>query len=425
MLMIVHEPGVQELGDEVVVEAAFAGESPELNNRQTLWFALPRRLAGVVDRRADAFAVGILPLAMHLGEPLEVRGDLSARLAGGMREYQRIQSAWKPDFFREVEVRAERLVARDPTATAGVVATSFSGGVDSFYTLQRHLPENEPYPSYRVGCCLMIDGFDGDAAPGNPGAFARLRRAYEPMLAGRGLDLVVVRTNLLQLLGPWVRQQSFGAFLTAPALLLGRLLARYYIPSGCKITTMGLFRDGSHLMLDHLLSSESLDVIHDSADATRVEKTVAISQWREIFDLLRVCHHATAVEGAAGGIANCCACEKCVRTMVTLELTGMLGSFTTFPRPLERERIRATDFSTAASRLFTDEIIEYAERLGRRDLIRDIRAALFSSRYLRPPIGVIVGANHRLELRSATYSRLVAVAKRRLKATGWGRGWLY
>ncbi len=416
---------MHERGEDVVVEAAIEVENGADEVPPTLWFALPRRFAGVVDRRADGFAAALLPLAMRVGEPLDVRGELSARLLGGMREYQRVQSAWKPDFFREVELRADSVVQRDPAGTAGAVATAFSGGVDSFYTLMRHLPENEPYPTCRVSCCLMINGFDGDASPGDPGAFARLRRAYEPVMASHGLDLVVVRTNLLQVLGLFVRQQSYGAFLTAPALILGRMLSRFYIPSGCKVTTMGLFPDGSHLMLDHLLSSESLDVVHDSPDVTRVEKTIALSRWPETYDRLRVCHHRTGVQAGREAIANCCACEKCVRTMVTLEAAGALPSFGCFPRPLERRRIRGTDLRSASSRLFSAEVIEYAAAAGRWDLVRDLRIAAFKSLYFWPRIGAMAVASHRLERRSAAYSQLVAAPKRLLKQAAWGRGWLY
>jgi hypothetical protein len=423
--MIIHEPRMREVGEEVVVEAAVDLGGAGGRGPGSLWFALPRRLAGAVDRRADGFAAALLPLAMNAGEPLEVRGELSLRLAAGMREYQRIQCAWKPDFFRPVELRAERLVARNPAATAGKVASSFSGGVDSFFTVMRHLPDREQFAPYRLDCCLMINGFDEDASVDDPAGFAPIPRVYEAMMAGLGLDLVVVRTNLLRLLGPIVRAQCFAAFLTAPALLLGRHLARFYIPSSCKVTTMGLFPDGSHLMLDHVLSSESLDVVHDGPEVSRVEKTVALSEWPETFGRLRVCHRRVEVRDGGAGIGNCCTCEKCVRTMVTLEAAGALGRYASFPRPLERRRTRRADLRTAASRLFAEEVIEFAARQGRRDLVRDLRRAVIRCVLFRVPVTAVFLASRRLEYRSRAWARLVAAPKRLLKRRSLGRGWLY
>jgi hypothetical protein len=423
--VIVHEPQVREVGDEVIVEAVVDVGSVAAPRLHTVFFAFPRRLAAWVDARADGFAAAVLPLAMHAGEPLEVRGELSLKLAAGLREYQRIQCAWKPWIFREVELRADRLVSREAGAAAGGVASAFSGGVDSFFTVQRHLAAAEPFAPYRVTCCLMINGFDDDASVADPPGFEPVRRAYEPALVGLGVDLVVVRTNLLELLGQRLRSQSFDTFLAAPALILGRLLSRLYIPSGCKVTTMGLFPDGCHLMLDHLLSSESLDVVHDGAEVTRVEKTVAISSWPVTYDALRVCHGRTVGAGTGPAIRNCGACDKCVRTMVTLEVAGALGRYRTFPLPLDRRQVRDVDLRAAASRLFTDELIEFAASGGRYDLVRDLRTAVRRSLHFWPRLGPIAMASRELERRFRPWSWIVSVPKRGLKRVGWGQGWLY
>ena len=423
--MIVHKPLITCAGDEVRVEAAIELKHSDLPRPSTLWFALPNVYQNHVTDWADGFAVALLPLAMRLGEPMRIVGELSSRLAAGMREYQRIQSAWKPGFFTQVEVQCERLRTRDPGEASGAVGVAFSGGVDSSYSLWSHLAENEPYPTFRVSHCLMINGFDEDSDLSGPGRFLPIQRLYETAMARQGVGLLVVRTNLLQILGYEVRKQSFAAFLTATALVLGRLFSRLFVSSGHNVPAIGMYRDGSHLMLDHLLTSETMETIHDGAHATRVDKTVAISRWPETYDLLRVCFHATGVQEGRDAIANCCRCEKCIRTMTTLEIAGSLANYRCFRRPLDQKIIRDADFSSPAAGLFTQQIIDFAVQAGRRDIARDLRHAFRKSRCFRRPIGRIARASFRLEGRSRLWAAIVSAPKRLLKRVGWGRGWLY
>ena len=136
--MIIHEPQLRQGRKETTVEAAVEVERPDGEYPATLWFTFPESVGPFVTNRADGFAVALLPLAMRLGERLAVHGDLSYRLAHGMRDYQRFQSTWKPDFFTPVELQCDDLRSRDPGDAAGAVGSAFSGGVDSFHTLWTH-----------------------------------------------------------------------------------------------------------------------------------------------------------------------------------------------------------------------------------------------------------------------------------------------
>jgi hypothetical protein len=423
--MIIHEPQLRDSGNETTVEAAVEMERPDARYPATLWFTFPQRFGGFVTDRADGFAVALLPLAMWLGEQVKIHGDLSYRLAHGMRDYQRFQSTWKPSMFTNVELQYDGLRSRDPGEADGTVGTAFSGGVDSFHTLWTHLRQNEPYPPYRISHCLMINGFDPDADLANTGSFLKIQRLYERMLGRLGLELVVVRTNLLQFLGLVIQKQAFAAFVTAPALVLGRLFSRYYVPSSYKFTLLGPFPDGSHPMFDHLLSTETMQTIHDGGHLTRVAKTVAISRWPETYDLLRVCFKATGVQAHRDAIANCCTCEKCVRTMTTLDIAGALQNYRCFSNPLTRSNIRRADYTYPGSRVFGDELVEYAKQAGRTEIVRDVRHAIRHSVLYRSHVRALMLASYQLEQRSSRYAAIVRRPKRLIQQTGLGRGWLY
>jgi len=423
--MIVGKPTITHEGVEVTIEASVEFEHAPEGRPSTLWFTFPVTLDAYVSDRADGFLAALLPLAMWLGEDLTVHGDLSCRLAAGARDYQRLQAAWKPTMFRPVEVRADRLDSGPAGESARAVGTAFSGGVDSSHTLWTHLGDNEPFASYRISHALMINGFDPDADLDGGGAFVRLQNLYESALRAVGVELVVVRTNLLQFVGLVLLKQSFAAFVTAPALLLGRLFSRYYVPSSYRFTYLHRFPDGSHPAFDHLLATEATETIHDGGHLTRVEKTVALSHWPATFDHLRVCVNATGVQPGGDAVANCCACEKCIRTMTTLEVAGALTHYRCFPHPLMRGDIRRLDLGAPGVRVFEEEIIAFAEEVGRRDVARDLRRAIWRSVLYRSRVRSLMLASYGLEQRSPLWAALVRRPKRLIQRTGLARGWLY
>jgi hypothetical protein len=423
--LIVHEPQLRESPSEVTVEAAVELQDSTGGYPPTLWFTFPRPVGPFVTTRADGFAVALLPLAMSLGESLTVHGDLSYRLVHGMREYQRFQAAWKPDTFTAVEVRADGVYRRDPGEATPAVGTAFSGGVDSFHTVWTHLPGNEPYAPYRISHCLMINGFDPDADLANSGSFLKIERLYAPMMERLDLQMIVARTNLLQFLGLALQKQSFAAFVTAPALVLGRLFSRYYVPSSYMFSHLSRFPDGSHPMFDHLLGTETMETIHDGGTLTRVAKTVAISRWPETFDLLRVCFKTTGPQPAREAIANCCECEKCLRTMMTLDIAGALKDYRCFAKPLTGSQIRRADYTYPGTRVFAEEIIDFAKQEGRKDIVRNLRHAVAHSVVYRSRVRALMLASYALEQRNRRWAALVRRPKRFVQRLGLGRGWLY
>ena len=379
LCMIINKPEIVEDERYVTVSSRVDIRRSTTPYPKQLWFSFPKEYAGYVTHRADGFATALLPLAMILGEDLEVCGPVDFRLAHGLQEYLKVQSAWKPKQFKPVRLSCPVLDERRDDVTLGGVGCAFSGGIDSFHTLWSHLLINEPNPRYRISHALIINGFDSDSDLDDTGSFNRIREAYEPVMKKHGVELLVSRTNILQFIDPWILKQAFGAIVTSSALVLGRLLARFYIPSSYKFTDLGLYPEGSHLMLDGLLCTETMEIIHDGAHLTRVEKTAVVAQWPDTHARLRVCFNQTNVADGSNVIENCCLCEKCIRTMVTLDLFGVLGKCASFPKPLRRREVRRCDYTYPGSRIFSREIIRHADRIGRRDIAFDFRCAVLRS----------------------------------------------
>lgn len=99
---------------------------------------------------------------------------------------------------------------------------------------------------------------------------------------------------------------------------------------------------GSHERTDSLWSSDRLLVVHDGADASRVEKLRALAGEPLVHAHLRVCWENRAPAG------NCSACDKCVSTMAIAAACAEPERFVTFDWsiPIERRiaRLRSTRF---------------------------------------------------------------------------------
>lgn len=383
--MIIHKPRLTEEGDEIGVSTKIEIENPKIIVPDTLWFKLPQSYREYVTDRTDAFVVAMLPIAMTLGEDIEVKGVVSPRLAYGIQEYQHVQNAWRPKQFKIIDIRYSELKSTSEMETKGAVGCSFSGGVDSFYSLWRHLPKNEKIPEYRITHCIIINGFDNDVDLDNTGFFQKILLTYEPMIQNLGLKLVVIRTNQQQFrlaaIGPRNLHHSYGAVLTSSALVLGRLFSRFYIPGTHKYGK--LIPVGSHIIFDHLLSTESMETINDGANASRVEKTAVIAQWPETYSRLRACFYKTKINEKTGTIENCCRCEKCIRTMIPLDLLGVLPEYTTYPLPLKRKYIRKTKYLSESSHIFAKGNLDFAVKIGRKDMAFDIRYAMLRSQVIK------------------------------------------
>jgi hypothetical protein len=363
--MVISEPYTRLTDrDTVEVRARVRSKLLPPEASEELVFEYPARFADWVSHRADGFVAALVLRAMEAREPIDVRAPISERFASGLAAYQQTFAAWFPDRLAPVEVRAPIEAARQGHAVATM--TAFSGGVDSFYTLWSHVPENEPEETSRITHALFLHGFD--LPLGWTAAYDAARALYTDVLGGLGVDLIPAGTNL-KTFPPRADWWLFhGGALIGAALVLDRGVRRFYVPAG--YTYRHLVPWGTDPRVDPLLSTEALEVVHDGAEVTRVHKTRVIGRWPPTHGRLRVCARGDAT------VPNCCRCAKCLRTMITLELFGLLGRHTSFPHPLRRSDLRACWYKKPSDLMFHQEIFGAAIERRRWDVARDVGAAI-------------------------------------------------
>ena len=254
----------------------------------------------------------ILP-CMKAGGTLIAEGEVSKKFLSGLEMIQDIHSSWDTSLKRVV-IKGESLRTEEPLKKERVGAF-FSGGLDSFYTL---LKKEET-----ITDLIFIHGTDIKLDDTKLRMTAAKKNREVALHFSK--NLIEIETNILPFLAscgvPWGKK-GHGAALATVAHLLSSNLRKIYIPSTLSYAQMLPW--GSHPLLDPFWSSDSLELIHNGAEATRLEKVALVSKNEKALNYLRVCLRSV------NSCYNCCKCEKCVQTMISLKIHNALERCTTF-----------------------------------------------------------------------------------------------
>ena len=161
------------------------------------------------------------------------------------------------------------------------------------------------------------------------------RKIPRSIAADLGLRCVVVQTNLRShpAYEPVSWERTHGGALISIAHLLRDVIGRVFISSSAHRSVTRAW--GSDRRIDRYWSSTSLTVSHIGDNLWRHEKLERIAHHPLVRRYLRVCwEHLTAEP-------NCSRCDKCVRTMLTLDRAGALDVSDRFEGGSIAERLDA------------------------------------------------------------------------------------
>jgi hypothetical protein len=249
-------------------------------------------------KSGDAFVVLALISAMERGEVLEVdaRIPVSPGLLRRLRTIQELYVQWYPG-LRVIQVQAPNTDVPVPTPDERV-GCFFSGGVDSLYSVLRNLDTLDD-----LVLCRGLDISFEEAE-----RWERTLASVRVFADSIGKRVQVVETDAKARFTS-LRHDNHGAVLVSCGIPLG--YRRLLVPASS--TYLNSLPCGSHPLLDPLWSNDLTQIEHDGAQQ-RTVKTRAIATSELALAHLRVCNRRA--------LYNCSACEKCLRTMVVLELIG-------------------------------------------------------------------------------------------------------
>jgi hypothetical protein len=285
-----------------------------------LWFRVGEEFRDLVSDRAEASLLALLLPAMHAGEDLHVEGPISERFFYHLSGPLQIAMRQVIPSLRRVRVLPAEV--RSASRRAGGVATGFSAGIDSFSVLADH-HYGDPPPGFRL-THLLYNNVGSHGPTGNP--LFRLRYERLRPLADRiGLPFVAVDSNLMSFYGELTFKHSYTLRNAIVALLLQAGIGRSFHAAGTVagnapvtrvINDVGYFDP----VILPMMSTEVLDALWAGGVYTRVEKTLQVAEIEDSYDVLDVC-----VRNDRAG--NCSTCKKCVRTLLTLEIAGLLDRY--------------------------------------------------------------------------------------------------
>lgn len=357
--MIINKPSITQQRDQVFYRTQITTSSTE----KELWFSVDKEYRDLISASADAALVALLFPAMVRGENIEIKAPVSEELYYHLtRSVQAIFRAVFPG-LNKVQIKPRELSTSHQQAQG--VATGFSGGIDSFCVLADHYYADNVPDGFRLTHLLFNNV--GSHGAGGEALFNKRFSRVKSLSKKIGLPIVAVNSNLDSFyvdLG-YAFVDTHTPRNVSVAHLLKDGIGRYYYASTYDYTATGISEreiPQCEPFLLPLLSTKSMDVIASGSEYTRVEKTLKVAEIEDSHDLLDICVKANQAEKVDA--INCSTCWKCMRTLLRLEIAGLLDKYDRmFDLELYRShRIRFIATLIKENKPLTNEILSFARQ---------------------------------------------------------------
>ncbi|KRM78494.1 hypothetical protein FC84_GL000751 [Lapidilactobacillus dextrinicus DSM 20335] len=277
------------------------------------------------DSSADAFILAALLPAMKYGEDLIADYPISAKLKYHLETYL---IPWLAQVNRSLKIIKILPLAgyTGKVYHSSAVATGISCGVDSFYTILNHLTNSIPTTAQLTH--VVLNHHQPEQTFEQAESHLSICQKDQERLdvgAELGLAQIYVWTNVNQFIDfPYEQIVTFHDL--SVGLSLQKLIHTYYYASSYPLTDFCLTFAASpyyDILNSQAIQTESFQMLSHAVLEERVEKTRFVGEYPIVQRHLDVCLYNVH----SGTKKNCSCCEKCTRTMVTLDVLGQLDDF--------------------------------------------------------------------------------------------------
>ncbi len=323
----------------------------------------------------NSFLLACALPAMRYGEKrIALDASISPEVKDGLINAMKCLIDWHGGNRKTIEIEApietEVLFPDKQNRAAGF----FSGGIDALAMVRdNHLNFPQDHPRYIKDGILVYGILEGENA--NDPSFQNVVEAVSVMAKDAEIQLIQVSTNAyahFRDLDPdysfW-RLEYMGSFLAAIAHAFTPRFSVASIASTYDYANLEPW--GSHPLLDPLYSSNSLQIRHENAALSRLDKTKLVGEWDVALKHLRVCNEKSSY---SEGNYNCGECGKCVKTMAAFLSLGLLEQIPTFKEKDISKKLLVNNcyISDAYDESCYRELIEPLSQIGRQDLVDGI-----------------------------------------------------
>lgn len=280
----------------------------------TLWCETQKNYSQfLLSERSDAFLSAILPLAMRSGKDIVCEAPVTEQFLHNLNEILIPHLSNHDPRLHRSKIMA--VGDASVLSNGGAVSTGMSCGVDSFYTVSLYLES-------KFKSMNLTHLYTGNYIYGNEG---EIYQRAELVAKDLRLPLVQTRTNINeQLKLPHLYTHFFKTMFGV--LAIRKLFRTYYYSTAEDFSHFDLKDNGTNttaaieLLLLYTFTCFDFNVVTGGAKSERPEKTRAISDLPSARKFLNVCLFPLAKN-------NCGKCEKCRRTLLTLDMAGRLDNF--------------------------------------------------------------------------------------------------
>lgn len=303
----------------------------------------------LTDDRLDPFVVALLPRAMRRKENIKCMAPVSRSLLYQINEYLvPVCSSRMKDYHR---IRVEAEAADDLTENAGAVATGYSGGVDSMHTVMNMTdPSKAPFTLTHL-VIANCGAYEGGNDERKISYFTD--KATNGIVKDTGLKLLLIDTNLHQVLNDELYLSVISYRLSSCVLALQKLFSVYYISTTYEFAKFSFdINDSAYadLFLLPYLSLKNTKLYSTGGLKPRIEKLIDLSDFEPARKYLHPCIMTRRNRD--------CRCSKCVFTKVALYALGTLDRF---EEVFDLEEFEKNKDWYIAQTIINRDIIHYGE----------------------------------------------------------------
>ncbi len=342
----------------------------ETGRRYNVFYVGDRGLR--LSKHYDHFFVLGATQAYLLGEVYRHPAPVSRTLARNIRCLQKQWQDWygRPAIEIDVEVRATEVRCKSSYPKS---ASFFSAGVDSLFTdieLGQSLTSLISFEHRSNSRGQIEEGF------------SRLDE-LTTYVESTGREHLKIVTNMMTEMPEFnnlYTSITHGTALASVAHALSSYIDQAVISS--THTYGNLIPWGSHPLTDILLSSDKIAISHFGAQYTRVQKTEKVGKSEAALSLVSVCSSGRLNSKSV----NCSRCQKCMRTMLSLDLFDVERSkATTFDwKDYKASNFEQLYLRTKNDYIFAKEIENSAYEKNREDIYDAVKMAQRKSKYFKP-----------------------------------------
>lgn len=281
---------------------------------------------------SDPFVLAMFEIAIESGQDIEFEAPMTEDLKYQLERYLIPIFAKKANKLKPFNLIGSTVASR--INSEGAVATGFSAGVDSFYSIIQHI--DSPYKSKKVKYLMLA--VNGAAKTGvneeiDQAWYKEEMIRFTPLAEELGLILIGVNSNI-SMLNKYRNLIKGGSGITTASFVhaLRKLFGTYYWASAYEADILEFRTDDMGYLEPFflpLLSVDGLRFYHSGCEVNRIEKVKIIADNPVAQKGLNVCSMTI----------NCGGCRKCTRTMAELYAIGKLEKFDrVFPYVAEYER---------------------------------------------------------------------------------------